>query len=203
MHLTSPAASAGRRYISSTTLWATFPWMNCYKRNRHDRNHACSTKFEFYCLTSREHMPSAFSVQSAETYRKEGKPLFPGAWEKRRLLCSASREKKGACVNSRHTRSQIEDNHQRATGRVDVPRPKTTSAIRIEQQRLFCSCRTAGQTAPQRGADIKIQIRLNKIKILFNRVEARLDFFQNCGIMNEWQSAQLSGGLDSLFHVSI
>ena len=56
-------------------------------------------------------MPSAFSVQSAETYRKEGKPLFPGAWEKRRLLCSASREKKGACVNSRHTRSQIEDNH--------------------------------------------------------------------------------------------
>lgn len=120
-----------------------------YKRNRHDRNHACSTKFEFYCLTSREHMPSAFSVQSAKTYRKEGKPLFPGAWEKRRLLCSASREKKGACVNSHHTRSQIEDNHQRATGRVDVPRPKTTSAIRIEQQRLFCSCRTAGQTAPK------------------------------------------------------
>ena len=28
MHLTSPAASAGRRYISSTTLWATFPWMS-------------------------------------------------------------------------------------------------------------------------------------------------------------------------------
>ena len=28
-HLTSPAASADRRYILSTTLWATFPWMNC------------------------------------------------------------------------------------------------------------------------------------------------------------------------------
>ena len=25
----SEAASAGRRYISSTTLWATFPWMSC------------------------------------------------------------------------------------------------------------------------------------------------------------------------------
>ena len=129
--------------------------------------------------------------------------LFPGAWEKRRLLCSASREKKGACVYSRHTRSQIEDNHQRATGQVDVPRPKSTSAIRIEQEGLFCSCRTAGQTAPQRGADIKTQIRLNKIKILFNRVEARLDFYQNCGIMSIWQSAQLPGGQDSLFCVSV
>ena len=55
----------------------------------------------------------------------------------------------------------------------------------------------------QRGAVIKIQIRLNKIKILFNQVEARLDFPQNCGIMSVWQSAQLSGGLDSLFRVSI
>lgn len=109
--------------------------------------------------------------------------LFPGAWEKRRLLCSTSREKKGACVNSRHTRSQIDGSHQGATGRVDVPRPKTTSAIRIEQEGLFCSCRTARKTAPRRGADIKIQMRLNKIKILFNRVEARLAFFQNCGIM--------------------
>ena len=54
----------------------------------------------------------------------------------------------------------------------------------------------------QRGADIKIQMRLNKIKILFNRVEARLDFSQNCGIMSAQQSAQLSGGLDSLFRVS-
>ena len=81
---------------------------------------------------------------------------------------SASREKKGACVNSRHTRSQIEDNHQRATGRAGVPRPRTTSAIRIEQEEVFCSCRTARKTAPQRGADIKIQMRLNKIKILFN-----------------------------------
>ena len=45
--------------------------------------------------------------------------------------------------------------------------------------------------------------RLNKIKILFNRVEARLDFSQNCGIMSVWQSAQLSGGLGSLFRVSI
>ena len=134
---------------------------------------------------------------------KRGNRFFRGAWEKRRLLCSASREKKGACVNSCHTRSQIEDNHQRATGRVDVPRPRTTSAIRIEQQRLFCSCRTAGQTAPQRGSDIKTQMRLNKIKILFNRVEARLDFSQNCGIMSVQQSAQLSGGLDSLFRVSI
>jgi len=88
-------------------------------------------------------MPSASCVQSAETYRKEGRPLFPGAWEKRRLLCSASREKKGACVNSRHTRSQIEDNHQRATGRVDVPCPRTTSAIRIEQEGLFCSVLSA------------------------------------------------------------
>ena len=184
-------------------MWATFPWMNCYKRNRHDRNHACSTKFEFYCLTSREPMPCAFSVQSAETYRKEGKPLFPGRGKRDALLCSASREKKGACVNSRHTRSQIDGSHQRATGRVDVPRPRTTSAIRTEQQRLFCSCRTARKTAPQRGADIKIQMRLNKIKILFNRVEARLDFSQNCGIMSVWQSAQLSGGLDSLFRVSI
>ena len=97
--------------------------------------------------------------------------LFPGAWEKRRLLCSASREKKGACVNSRHTRSQIEDNHQRATGRVGVPRPRTTSAIRIEQEGVFCSCRAAGQAAPQRGADIKIQMRLNKMNVvLFNSV---------------------------------
>lgn len=46
-------------------------------------------------------------------------------------------------------------------------------------------------------------MRLNKIKILFNRVEARLDFSQNCGIMSVWQSVQLSGGLDSLFRVSI
>ena len=29
VYVTSPAASAGRRYISSTTLWATFPWMSC------------------------------------------------------------------------------------------------------------------------------------------------------------------------------
>lgn len=71
-------------------------------------------------------------------------------------------------MNSRHTRSQIEDNHQGATGQVGVPRPRTTSAIRTEQEGLFCSCRTAGQTAPQRGADIKIQMQLNKIKILFN-----------------------------------
>ena len=59
------------------------------------------------------------------------------------MLCSASREKKGACVNSRHTRSQIEDNHQRATGRVGVPRPRTTSAIRIEQEGVFCSVLSA------------------------------------------------------------
>lgn len=69
--------------------------------------------------------------------------LFPGAWEKRRLLCSASREKKGACVNSRHTRSQIEGNHQRATGRVGVPCPRTISAIRIEQEGVFCSVLSA------------------------------------------------------------
>ena len=30
---------------------------------------------------------------------------------RQRIQSSASREKKGACVNSRHTRSQIEDNH--------------------------------------------------------------------------------------------
>ena len=50
-------------------------------------------------------------------------------------------------------------------------------------------------------------MRLNKIKILFNRVEARvearLDFSQNCGIMSVWQSAQLPGGQDSLFCVSV
>ena len=142
-------------------MWATFPWMNCYKRNRHDRNHACSTKFEFYCLTSREPMPSAFSVQSAETYRKEGKPLFPGASggigkETLAVQCF-TREKGSVCEQSSHT---LPDRryHQRATGRVGVPRPRTTSAIRIEQQRLFCSCRTAQKTAPQRGAVIKTQM---------------------------------------------
>ena len=46
-------------------------------------------------------------------------------------------------------------------------------------------------------------MRLNKIKILFNRVEVRLAFFQNCGIMSAWQSAQLPGGQDSLFCVSV
>ena len=66
---------------------------------------------------------------------------------------------------------------------------------------LFMSHSTENRA--QRGADIKIQMRLNKIKILFNRVEARLDFSQNCGIMSVQQSAQLSGGLDSLFRVSI
>ena len=30
------------------------------KRNRHDRDHACSKKFEFYCLTSREPYGSFF-----------------------------------------------------------------------------------------------------------------------------------------------
>ena len=65
--------------------------------------------------------------------------FFRGHGKRDALLCSASREKKGACVNSRHTRSQIEDNHQRATGRVGVPCPRTTSAIRIEQEGLFCS----------------------------------------------------------------
>ncbi len=46
-------------------------------------------------------------------------------------------------------------------------------------------------------------MRLNKIKILFNLVEARLDFSQNCGIMSAWQSAQLPGGQDSLFCASV
>lgn len=44
---------------------------------------------------------------------------------------------------------------------------------------------------------------MNKIKILFNLVEARLDFSQNCGIMSVWQSAQLPSGQDSLFCVSV
>ena len=34
------------------------------KRNRHDRNHACSKKFEFYCLISRERDASAFYSSS-------------------------------------------------------------------------------------------------------------------------------------------
>ena len=46
-------------------------------------------------------------------------------------------------------------------------------------------------------------MRLNKMKILFNRVEARLAFFQNCGIMSVRQPAQLSGGQDSLFRIPI
>ena len=35
------------------------------KQNRHDRNHACSKKFEFYCLTSRELLAALFLRSSA------------------------------------------------------------------------------------------------------------------------------------------
>ena len=36
------------------TLWAISLWMNWKKQNRHDRNHACSTKMLFY-----EHCPNS------------------------------------------------------------------------------------------------------------------------------------------------
>ena len=40
------------------------------KRNRHDRNHACSKKYEYYCLTGRGIGPCLFSrLASAETHR--------------------------------------------------------------------------------------------------------------------------------------
>ena len=51
-----------RRYISSTTLWATFPWMSCKKRNRHDRNHACFKKWNRVVLPAGRGFPLPFFV---------------------------------------------------------------------------------------------------------------------------------------------
>lgn len=111
----------------------TPPWNFCKSANLCQQLHKVSHGNSFRLDISHKRASVSRPVLS----------LFSGAWEKRRLLCSASREKKGACVNSRHTRSQIEGNHQRATGQVDVPRPRTTSTIRIEQEGVFCSVLSA------------------------------------------------------------